>query len=126
MPALTPIFRWLMAVFYIVAGIAHFVRPGTYLELMPPYLPWHLALVWISGVAEIVLGVGVLIPRFRRICGWGLIALLIAVFPANVHAAMHGILAIPAWVLWARLPFQFVFVAWAWWCCIAPSSRTER
>ncbi len=113
-----------MGGFYVLAGIAHFVRPEAYRELMPPYLPWHLALIYLSGAAEIILGIGVFIPRFRRLGGWGIIALLIAVFPANIHAARHGLLSIPTWVLWARLPFQLVLIAWAYWCCLARDEST--
>lgn len=116
-----------MAVFYIAAGSAHFWNPGIYLRLMPAWVPWHLALIHISGVAEIVLGIGVLIPRYRKLSGWGIIALLIAVFPANVNAALHGFRSIPDAVLWARLPIQLVFIAWAYACCIAaPRSRCSK
>src|SRR5262245_50035921 len=85
------ILLWIMGVFYIVAGINHFVMPGGYLPMMPPYLPWHLFLVYLSGAAEAVLGVGVLIPRLRSISAWGIIALLIAIFPANIHIALHNV-----------------------------------
>ncbi|WP_428265370.1 DoxX family protein [Haliangium sp.] len=111
------ILLWLMAGFYVLAGVQHFRAPEFYLQIMPPYLPWHLALIYISGVAEIVLGVAVLIPRLRVWAAWGLIALLIAVFPANVHAAMSEVSvsgADPIWS-WVRLPFQALFIAWAWW-----------
>ena len=110
--------RWIMAAFYIVAGANHFVSPSFYLELMPPYLPWPLKLIYVSGLAEMVLGVGVLVPRVQKIAGWGLIALLIAVFPANIYAALHGLRSVPAWILWARLPLQFVLITWAYWACI--------
>lgn len=108
---------WLMAVVYVLAGINHFVEPGFYLSMMPGYLPWHLALVYVSGVAEIVLGIAVLIPGLRRLAAWGIIALLVAVFPANIHAAVAEIPLIagdPFWN-WVRLPFQAVFILWAWW-----------
>lgn len=108
---------WIMAGFYVLAGVNHFVAPEFYLRIMPDYLPWHLALVYVSGVAEIVLGIAVLIPRLRRLAAWGIIALLVAVFPANVHAAMSEIpLASgdPFWN-WVRLPFQGLFIVWAWW-----------
>ncbi len=107
----------LLALFFIGAGVMHFVSPEFYLQLMPPYLPWHLALVYISGVAEIVLGVGVLIPAFRVWAAWGLIALLVAVFPANLHVAINEISINGADVVWnwVRLPFQGLFIAWAWW-----------
>lgn len=100
------ILRWIMALFYVAAGANHVLRPQLYLELMPPYLPWHLELVYLSGAAEIALGCGVLVPRFRRFSGWGLIALLIAVFPANINAAIHHFRAVPDWILLGRLPLQ--------------------
>lgn len=92
---------------------------------MPPYLPWHLELVYLSGVFEILGGLGLLIPRVSRVAAWGLVALLVAVFPANLHMAMSGIQVdgFPSrpWMAWARLPFQAVFIAWCLWC-----TRSER
>ena len=111
------ILKYLLGIFFVGAGVLHFVRPEFYLKMMPLYLPWHLGLVYLSGVAEIVLGILVLIPRYTRLAAWGLIALLIAVFPANIYLAMHPELmpnASPTAHL-LRLPFQFVFIAWAWW-----------
>jgi uncharacterized membrane protein len=111
---------WVMSAFYVLGGVYHLVNPGFYLPMMPPYLPWHLELVQLSGVAEIVLGIGVLIPSLRRAAALGLIALLIAVFPANLHIAMHDVPLAGAaegagiWN-WVRLPLQAVFIAWAWW-----------
>ena len=111
--------RWLLVVLFVAAGVNHFVFPKFYLKIMPPYLPWHLALVYISGAAEIAGGLGLLIPGTRRLAAWGLIALLIAVFPANIHAALHGVGgSFPDWILWARLPFQIVFIAWVYWTCL--------
>ncbi len=107
-----------MAVFFVVAGLNHFLSPGTYLAIMPPYLPWHLALVNISGVAEIAGGIGVLLPQTRVMAGWGLLALLAAVFPANIQAALHGMGSVPPWILWGRLPFQLVMFWWVWWTCV--------
>jgi uncharacterized membrane protein len=108
---------WIMAAFYVVAGVNHFINPGFYLPMMPDYLPWHLALIYVSGVAEVALGVAVLIPRLRVLAAWGIIALLLAVFPANVYAATNQISLTggdPVWN-WVRLPFQALFIAWAWW-----------
>ena len=84
---------------------------------MPPYLPWHQFLVYFSGALEIVLAIGLLIPRLTSLSAWGLIALLIAVFPANVHMALHPDL-FPEFnptMLWLRLPLQFVLIAWVYW-----------
>lgn len=117
-----PLFRWWLAAFFCVAGANHFRMPEFYLAMMPPWLPWPAALVQISGLAEIAGGLGILVPVTRRAAGWGLIALLVAVLPANVHMALRHLsppgLTIPVWVLWARLPFQAVFVAWAWWTAV--------
>jgi uncharacterized membrane protein len=111
------ILRWVLTVFMVAAGANHFVAPATYVGMMPPYLPAPLTLVYVSGVAEIFGGLG-LIPRAtRRLAAWGLIALFVAVFPANLHMALHhlplGDRVVPAWALWARLPLQLVLIAWA-------------
>ena len=111
------VMKWTLGLFFVLAGILHFVRPRPYVRIMPPYLPWHLELVYVSGAAEIILGVLVLIPRFTALAAWGLIALLIAIFPANVHMALHTELyprIKPPVLLWIRLPFQGVFIAWAY------------
>jgi uncharacterized membrane protein len=122
--------RILPALFFIVSGANHFLSPNFYLAAMPPYLPWHAQLVAISGVAEIAGGLGVLLPRTRRLAGWGLIALLIAVFPANIRAISTGMAvaghAIPAWMLWSRLPLQVVFLIWVYYTCIGPTERQSR
>jgi uncharacterized membrane protein len=114
-------FRYLLAVFFVGAGVMHFVKPDFYVAIMPPYLPWHLELVWISGVFEILGGIGVLFPQpLRRWAAWGLVALLIAVFPANLHVALHDVAvggqAASPLFNWVRLPFQLVFIAWVIWC----------
>ena len=80
-----------MGVSYVLAGVLHFATPEFYLQIMPPYLPWHLALVYVSGVAEILLGILVIIPATRIVGAWGIILLLIAIFPANLHAAMNDV-----------------------------------
>jgi uncharacterized membrane protein len=117
MTTVRAVMRWLLAGLFVAAGVMHFVRPQVYVAIMPPYLPWHLPLVYASGVCEILLGVMLLIPRVQRAAAWGLIVLLIAVFPANVHMALNPELFpnIPPAVLWARLPLQGVLIAWAWW-----------
>jgi len=113
---------WLMAGFYVVAGFNHLMNPDFYLAIMPPGLPNPEWLNVISGLAEIVLGVFLLEPRVRALAAWGIIALLIAIFPANVYVAMANV-GLPdgtpgsgnALLNWVRLPFQGLFVAWAWW-----------
>jgi uncharacterized membrane protein len=108
--------RRLAGPFFVFAGVMHFVIPKTYRRMMPPYIPAHEAMVRASGVAEIVGGAGLMIPRRRRLAGRWLIATLVAVLPANVHMALHpdDFPGIPggAVSLWARLPFQAVFMAW--------------
>jgi uncharacterized membrane protein len=111
-----------MAGFYVVAGFNHLMNPDFYLAIMPPGLPSPEWLNVISGLAEIVLGVFLLEPRVRALAAWGIIALLIAVFPANVYVATANV-GLPdgtpgtgnALLNWLRLPFQGLFVAWAWW-----------
>ena len=111
---------WMMGVFYIIAGLNHFRDVGFYLPMMPPYLPLHRELIYFSGVAEIALGVAVLVPALRRLAAWGTIALLIAVFPANLHIAINNVPlggaaeGLGIWN-WIRLPVQAVLIAWAWW-----------
>ena len=92
--------------------------------MMPPYLPWPERLVQISGVFEIAGGIGVLIPQFQRAAGWGLIALLVAVFPANLHVALNGWpeMEIAPWILWWRLPLQLFLIAWVYWTCLLPQA----
>lgn len=102
----------------ILAGVNHFLDPGVYVAMMPKALPAPVALVYISGVAEIVVGVGLLVPATRRLAAWGLVALLVAVFPANINMAVNhlplGETVVPAWALWGRLPLQLVLIFWAW------------
>ena len=113
--------RFILVSFFLVAGMNHFVSPQFYEAIMPAYLPWHRELIFLSGLAEILGAVGVSLGKTRVYAGWGLIALLVAVFPANVHAAVEGIGIrwIPQWILWARLPFQAVLIAWVYWSCRA-------
>jgi len=123
MRSLKLVAHWLLAAVFIAAGANHFYNPDFYVRIMPPYLPWHLELVYVSGVLEILLGVLLLITRFSVLAAWGLIALLIAVFPANIHMAVHPDLypEIPRGLLYARLPFQGVFIAWTWWFTQKPA-----
>jgi len=121
--------RWVLALFFIVAGVNHFLTPEIYYGMMPPWLPAKAAANLISGAAEIAGGLGLLIPALRRPAAWGLIALLIAVFPANIQVAvqghMPGLENAPAALLWLRLLFQPVFVAWVWWVGLA-RAKSQR
>jgi uncharacterized membrane protein len=104
----------LLAVVFVAAGALHFVFTPVYAAIVPPTLPAATLLVQISGAAEILGGIGVLIPATRRFAAWGLVMLLIAVWPANIYMAMdHGMWGVPAWVLWARVPLQVPLVWWA-------------
>jgi uncharacterized membrane protein len=118
--------RILLAAFFIGAGLNHFIAPSFYLAIVPAYLPRPEMLVVLSGVAEIAGGAGLLSARTRVVAGWGLIALLLAVFPANVQAISSGMSiaghALPAWLLWARLPLQPVLIAWIYRACVRPAA----
>lgn len=109
---------WPLAAFFTFAGTMHFVIPRSYEATMPPYLPYHRKSVIVSGLAEIAGGAAVVPERTRPLARWWLIALLAAIFPANVHMAMHpeqvkGLRA-PRWALWARLPLQPLMMLWVW------------
>jgi uncharacterized membrane protein len=128
LPFLIPVMRLialvLLGFFFVAAGINHFVHPGVYLRMVPPWLPAPALLVQISGICEILGGIGVLLPKTRRLSGAGLIALLVVVFPANVQMAQHpglyaDIAGAPA--LYVRLPLQLVIIAWVWWTCMLPT-----
>lgn len=113
--------RALLALAMITVGVLHFTATDAFAAIVPPYLPEPRLLVWISGVAEIAGGVGLLVPVTRAAAGVGLVLLYLAVFPANIHMALHDDVPlgdeVPArWAVWARLPFQALFIAWAWWC----------
>ena len=114
---------FVMGPLYVVAGVLHFVVPELYVQIVPPVLPAPLALVYLSGIAEIAVGVGVLLPRTRRYAAWATVAVLLAVFPANVYMATHGVVVegLPGggdpsgFVRWGRLPLQGVLILWALW-----------
>jgi len=114
--------RLALAIFFIAAGVIHFVIPKFYLQIMPPYLPWPLGLVYLSGACEILGGCAILPVATRRFAGFGLIALLVAVFPANVQMAIDPAVVadwdIPIWMLWLRLPLQGVLIAWVYWAAL--------
>lgn len=126
---LRDISRILLAVFFIAAGVNHFISPGLYLPMMPDYLPWHLGLIYASGLAEIAGGIGICVPQWRRASGWGLIALLIAIFPANLHMALNDIPLngkhLPPWALWSRLPVQLLMIAWVHWSCLLKKPENQ-
>ena len=111
--------RWLLTIFMVGSGTTHFLSTATYVAMVPPGLPSPVALVYVSGVAEVLGGLGLIFARTRRIAAWGLIALFVAVFPANVNMAVNqlplGARPLPPLVLYARLPLQVLLVDWAFW-----------
>ncbi len=121
--------RWVLTLLMVAAGLNHFRMPAAYAAMIPAALPAPLALVYISGVAEILGGLGLILPATRRLAAWGLVALFVAIFPANVNMAVNNLPMdgnpVPTWVLWARLPIQAVLVAWAWWYT-RPAVAAER
>ena len=120
MPPLKLAALLLLSATMVFVGVLHFARLKPFVRIVPNYLPAPVALVYISGFFEILGGVGLLIPATRVWAAWGLISLYIAVFPANIYMLTNNISLnpkkpIPRWALWARLPFQLVFIAWAYW-----------
>ena len=118
-----------IAAIFVFAGVGHFTDTDFFVSIMPPYLPWHLQLVYVSGVFEILGGLGVLPTATRPAAGLGRIALLVAVFPANIHMALHPeqFEEMSRTALYIRLPIQFVVMAWVWWATRpTPASAGER
>jgi uncharacterized membrane protein len=105
--------QFTVAGFFIFAGIWHFMRPSKFIQITPDYLPCKKELVYVSGIFEIIGGLGLLFPWTQKLAGKGLIALLLAVFPANINMAVKktDFGFIPHWLLWARLPLQFLLIA---------------
>ncbi len=121
--------RVVLSVSIIIVGITHFVTPEPYVKIVPPQLPYPLGLVYLSGFYEILGGIGLLVPPLSQPAAWGLFALFIAVYPANINMAVNNIKLehIPnsPWVHVIRLPFQAVLLAWAWWYT-KPSDQEEQ
>jgi uncharacterized membrane protein len=116
MKRIKSISKYLLAIFMIVAGTMHFVNPEFFLKIVPPYLPFHKELVLVSGVCEILLGVLLLIPKCSHLAAWGIMALLIAVFPANIYLFQNqDLMPASPLVHFLRLPLQGVFILWAYW-----------
>lgn len=119
--------KWLLGTLFVIAGTNHFIHTAFYVSIMPPYLPWHSPLVYISGAAEVVLGIMLLFRRTEVLAAWGIIALIIAVTPANIQMAIHPELY-PAYsgvALWVRLPLQGVLIAWAFFFTRLSHEKTE-
>ena len=114
-----PGFRWFLAASFVAVGVGHFTNPAPFVSIVPPYLPEPLALVYISGFFEILGGIGLLIPQTRRAAGWGLLALLVAVYPANIHMLVNEVyldgMPRERWLLWLRMPLQFLMAGGVLW-----------
>ena len=112
----SPLARRTLGPFFLFAGSMHFARTEWYESIVPDYLPAHRELVYVSGAAEMIGGAASIATNLRWIPRWWLIATLLAVFPANVHMALHPerYSRIPRWALYARLPFQALFMLWVW------------
>lgn len=120
-----------LALLFVTIGVLHFVAPRFFLAIVPPWVPDPALAVSASGVAEIAGGLGLLVPRVRRFAGWGLLLLLVAVFPANVHMLRQALAAeppaSPAWLvaLWVRLPLQPLLMVWVWRAAIRGPSKPQ-
>lgn len=117
------VLRMILSLGFVIAGVLHFVHPRLYVRIVPDYLPAPELLVAVSGAAEVIGGVTLLLPATRRAAGVGLVALLVAVFPANVEMALHPDGAgsgLPTWALWARLPLQPALAALVWFAATRP------
>ncbi len=117
--------RYLLSFLVIASGVMHFVAPDKFTKIVPDWLPAPRALVSVSGFFEIAGGLGLLVKPTRKLAGWGLAALFAAVFPANINMAVHKIYTDNPWILWGRLPFQAVFIAWAVWLTRPDDSKAD-
>src|SRR5258705_131462 len=120
---MTSVKSWLLvitAILFIGGGVFHFINTDSYLKIMPPQIPWPVAMVYLSGAAVNASGLGLLLPALRRPASWGLVARLIAVFPANIYMAANNVQVtstpIPQALLWARLPLQALMIWWVLYC----------
>ena len=116
-----------LALLLLSAGLTHFLNPSFFISIVPPFIPWPRLAVGLSGAAELVLGVSLLIPRISRLAAAGAALLFVAVFPANIyhwlgHVQAGGMVA-PGWYHTVRLPLQPLLVAWAWWLSRAPAEK---
>lgn len=117
------IHRYIIAGLFLITGILHFIKPQFFVRIIPDYIPWHLAMVYFSGVAEILGAVGILITQTQVWAAWELILLLVAVFPANIQMTVDAVRksGYSSWYTMAtlvRLPLQFVLIYWVYWACL--------
>ncbi len=113
---LSVVFRYLLSLLFVFAGVMHFVSPQFFVKIVPPMLPYPFELVLISGLFEVLLGILLLFKSTRKLARVGLTLLLLAVFPANIYMAFNNQLfpSLPSALLWARLPLQLGLIAWVW------------
>ncbi|NGP87278.1 DoxX family protein [Fodinibius halophilus] len=117
------IHRYIIAAAFVAVGILHFIKPQLFVRIVPDFVPYHLAMVYISGIAEILGGIGILLTQTRSLAAWGLILLLLAVFPANINMTVMsvketGFTSLYSIVTILRLPLQFVLIYWVYWACL--------
>lgn len=131
-PLLKPASRYGLVWLFLSTAVMHFVRPMPFVRIVPPYFPHALTLVYVTGIAEIIGAIGLLVPRSRRLAAGSLIVVLVAVFPANINMALHpeefrDIASGP--FFWLRLLLQLVYIAWTVWCgdlLRAPRARLKE
>lgn len=113
------------ALLYVAAGMNHFWHTAMYVAIMPPHYAHPVGLVQISGVAEVLGGIGLLVPWSRRFAAWGIVAMLVVYFDVHIYMAMHvdRFATIPVWLIYARLPLQLLLIAWAGVYAVRPSER---
>lgn len=117
------IHRYIIAVLFLITGILHFIKPQVFVSIMPDFVPCHLVMVYVSGGAEITGALGLLFPQTQIWAAWGLILLLVAVFPANINMAVEAVEEYGYTTLWSaatlfRLPLQFLLIYWVYWACL--------
>ena len=107
----------IMSCFYMNVGVKHFIEPEWFLQIMPPQFPNHYEAVYLSGFFELLFGFLLINPQTRFLAGWGLIFVMITVFPANLYLAVSDgeVMGISKELAWGRLPFQYVFIGLAYW-----------
>jgi uncharacterized membrane protein len=120
----------LMALLLLSSGTMHFLRPAMFVQIVPPVVPWPWAAVYVSGAAEVLLGIGLLVPRFSRLSALGVVLLLIAVFPANLYHWLGNVAVdgatMPGWYHLVRLPMQGLLIVWAFWLSRRPRPPQAR
>lgn len=119
---------FLLPLLFFTTGVLHFFSPEAFVKIAPPFLPVPRLLVYLSGACELAGAAGLLLPQLRRYAAWGLVLLLVAIFPANIYMAIDRVQVtswiIPEWLLWARLPLQGLLIWWILWA-VKASRRTS-